>query len=438
MSQISLLELSKLIRVTLEQHLEQTYWVIAEIGELRQHQRGHCYLELIEKQHNVLVTKQRATIWSSAFRSISYNFEQVTGQSLAPGLKVLCLVQVQYHELYGLSLNIKEVDPNYTLGERARMRAEIVQRLMTEGLYDLNRRHELTVAPQRIAVISSPTAAGWGDFLHQLLMNPYRFRFDVELFPASMQGDAAHNSICHALALIASAENEFDAVVIIRGGGARIDLDCFDHYELAVSIANYHLPILTGIGHDRDETIADLVAHTSLKTPTAVAEYLISGLRSYEEQLDSLADAIFAFALDYQSRQKQYLDQLQQKLQISSKTLLNVQQKHLVQLGSSLGSNSRSRIKFGGERLRNLERILYSTTDKALCQESSKLEQLALSLHLQDPARLMKKGYTLTYLEGIPLHKAGKPMHGQLLITHAFDKIITSKIEATTNDMSES
>lgn len=428
---ISLFDLSKLIRQTLERQLEETYWVMAEIGELRLHQRGHCYLELVEKQADVLVTKQRATIWSSAYRGISQNFESVTGQYLAPGLKILCQVQVQYHELYGLSLNIREIDPNYTLGERARKRAEIIQRLISEGMYELNRQHVLNQVPQRIAVISSPTAAGWGDFLHQLLHNSWRYRFEPVLFKATMQGDAAHESICQALASIAASAQPFDAVVIIRGGGARIDLDCFDHYELARSIAKFHLPVLTGIGHDRDETIADLVAHTRLKTPTAVAEFLIATMRAYEEQLERLANTIFAYAEDYLIDQQHGLNQIEHSLQVSARNLLAAQSIQLANLGSSLGSNSKHRIKWSHERLKNLQRILISASDKALCRESASLDQLALSLQLQDPARLMKKGYTITYLDGKPLHKAQQPKKGQLLITHASNQIITSKIENT-------
>ncbi|AHM58944.1 exodeoxyribonuclease VII large subunit [Flammeovirgaceae bacterium 311] len=432
MSHISLLDLSKLIRRTLERQLEQNYWVVAEIGELRQHQRGHCYLELIEKQNDILVTKQRATIWSSSYRTIKHNFEEVTGQSLAPGLKVLCQVQVQYHELYGLSLNIQEIDPNYTMGERARMRAEIIQRLIGEGLYDMNRRHELSQVPQRIAVISSPTAAGWGDFLHQLLMNPYRFRFEVDLYKATMQGDSARESICSALEQITQAAKPYDAVVIIRGGGARIDLDCFDHYELAISIAKFPLPILTGIGHDRDETIADLVAHTRLKTPTAVAEFLINNLRSYEAQLDELSNTVFAYAGNYLNQQQQWVNQLQSKLQTGARSLLGSQQKQLQQMAGSIGANTRHRIRFGREQLKSMERILYSSVDKAMCSESATLDQLEITLRLQDPQRLLKRGYTISYLEGIPLHKANAPKPGQLLITHTQNNIITSKVEDTT------
>jgi exodeoxyribonuclease VII large subunit len=437
MSPISLLELSQCIRYTLERHLEQTYWVTAEIGELRQHHKGHCYLELIDKKGNELTTKQRATIWSYSFRTISQHFEQVTGQPLGPGLKILCQVQVQYHELYGLSLNILKVDPNYTMGERARRRAQIVQQLIAEGLYDLNRRHQLPLVPQRIAVISSPTAAGWGDFVDQLIRNPYRFRFEVVLFQASMQGEGAGDSICLALEKIAGAATPFDAVVLIRGGGARIDLDCFDEYELAVSLAQFQLPILTGIGHERDETIADLVAHTRLKTPTAVAEFLIGGLRAYEEQLDSLASRLFGYADHYLQRQEHALKKMQQQLQTGSKNLLGAQLKHLKQLGSSLGTNTRYRLRFDNERLRNLQKVLYSASDRALCQEASRLDQLAITLHLQDPKRLLRRGYTISYLEGEPLHKAAQPRAGQLLITHTNTSIVTSRIENTTTDPSE-
>ncbi|MBW3546384.1 MAG: exodeoxyribonuclease VII large subunit, partial [Bacteroidetes bacterium] len=407
MSHISLLDLSKLIRHTLEQQLESTYWVVAEIGELRLHQRGHCYLELIEKQNDVLVTKQRATIWSTAYKSISYNFEQVTGQHLAPGINILCQVQVQYHELYGLSLNIREIDPNFTLGERARKRAEIVQRLLQEGLYDMNRQHELATAPQRIAVITSSTAAGWGDFLHQLLMNPFRYRFDLELFEAVMQGENAHQSICLALESVVAARLPFDAVVIIRGGGARIDLDCFDHYELAAAIARHGLPVLTGIGHDRDETIADLVAHTRLKTPTAVAEFLVNRLHAFASKAETLANNIFAYASQYNANQYQHLQQLQHKIQTATKNMLALRQQKLQQMGAQIRAHTRHRIRFGREQLYNLQRLLDKSAVNALCQESAKLNQIALTLHLQDPERLLHKGYTITYLDGKPLHKAG-------------------------------
>lgn len=434
MSHISLLDLSKLIRHTLEQQLEPTYWVVAEIGELRLHQRGHCYLELIEKQNDVLLTKQRATIWSTAYKSISYNFQQTTGQHLTPGINILCQVQVQYHELYGLSLNIREIDPNFTLGERARKRAEIVQRLLQEGLYDLNRQHELAPAPQRIAVITSSTAAGWGDFLHQLLVNPFRYRFELELFEAVMQGDQSHQSICQALEAVAAASQPFDAVVIIRGGGARIDLDSFDHYELAAAIARHPMPVLTGIGHDRDETIADLVAHTRLKTPTAVAEFLVNRLHAFASRVDSLADTIFAYASQYSTNQRQLLEQLQHKMQTATKSMLSSRQQKLQQLGAQIQGNTRHRVRFGREQLLGLQRLLDKTADHALCQEAAKLNQIALTLHLQDPERLLRKGYTITYLEGKPLHKAGQPRKGQLLVTHALDQIITSKIEDTTQD----
>ena len=265
MEALSLLELNALVRRSLEQCLPDEYWVQAELSDVRTNSTGHCYLEFIQKdpRSNGLVAKARGTIWSNVYRLLKPYFEEATGQAFVSGIKVLVQVTVSFHELYGYSLTVQDIDPTYTLGDMAPL-------------------------PQRIAVISSPTAAGYGDFCHQLKNNPRNFFFYTELFPALMQGDRVEESVLAALDLILSRQNDFDAVVIIRGGGATSDLSGFDTYLLAAACAQFPLPIITGIGHERDDTVLDSVAHTRVKTPTAAAEYLINCMDLAADELEVL------------------------------------------------------------------------------------------------------------------------------------------------------
>ncbi len=274
---LSLCELLGSVKMTLKNHLTPSFWVIAEISELKVNYSGHCYLELIEKDSGgeSIKAKVRATIWSSAYRMIQAYFESATRSKLAAGMKVMVKASVEFHELYGLSLNITDIEPSYTVGEMALKKQEIINRLIAEGVFGMNKSLSLPDLPRRIAVVSSKTAAGFGDFMDQLLKNDFGYKFYVKLFPAAMQGAEAEQSIIAALDAVFEAESQFDLVVIIRGGGSQSDLNCFNSYWLACHICQFPLPILTGIGHEQDETIADLVANTRLKTPTAVAEFLI-------------------------------------------------------------------------------------------------------------------------------------------------------------------
>ena len=265
-------------------------WVKAEISEMTVNRSGHCYLDLIETEPgtDTVIARCRATIWSYTFRMLKPYFETTSGQAFSEGLKVLLQAKVEYHEVFGFSLNIRDIDPVYTLGDLARQRREIIRKLQDDGVFEMNKELELPVVTQRIAIISSPTAAGLQDFLDQLHNNLHQFVFYTKLFPAVMQGNEAPRSIMNALDLIFEYEEMFDAVVIIRGGGAQIDLACFDQYELAFNVAQFPLPVITGIGHDKDDTVIDMVAHTRMKTPTAVAEFLISGALQFSQQLNEL------------------------------------------------------------------------------------------------------------------------------------------------------
>ncbi len=415
MDQLRLFELNRLIRDTLDKNLQPAYWVIAEIGEMREAQNGHCYLDLVEKSDDKVIAKIRANIWAYSYRAIASRFESITGESLRSGINVLCQVTVTFHELYGISLNIKDIDASFTLGERARRRQEIIERLKQDGVFEMNKSQVLPLVPQRVAVISSPTAAGYGDFMDQLSHNAFGYRFHTHLYKSTMQGDSAVSSIISSLHQINDVIESYDLVVIIRGGGSQIDLDCFDQYELAAHVAQFPIPVITGIGHDRDETILDLVAHTRVKTPTAAAEFLVSGIRSFEERLLTTYSSIS-------------------------------------QLANNRVSMEIQRLRTSGHRLENLARqriaSAYRESDKvkaglrhaALKRMANEKERLALarkSLSLLDPDRILRRGYTITRLNGKAIGTA-IPAQGDQLETITSEGQINSTVtEAMRNDERE-
>ena len=288
---LTLFDLNALVRRSLEQCLPDEYWIQAELSDVRSNSTGHCYLEFIQKdsRSNNLIAKARGMIWGNIFRLLKPYFEEATGQMFGSGIKVLVKVTVQFHELYGYSLTVLDIDPTYTLGDMARRRREILQQLEEEGVLTLNKELEMPLLPQRIAVISSATAAGYGDFCHQLQHNSRGFFFYTELFPAMMQGNQVEESVLSALDRVNARLGDFDVVVIIRGGGATSDLSGFDTYLLAAACAQFPLPIITGIGHERDDTVLDSVAHTRVKTPTAAAELLINRMDEATDQLEYLS-----------------------------------------------------------------------------------------------------------------------------------------------------
>jgi len=280
MDHLSLLELNKLIQDTLKNNLEPSYWIVAEIGELKVNQKGHCYLELLQNEESKVIARVRATIWSNTYRNLSTWFQGITGQPLAEGMKILANIKISFHELYGFSLNIQDIDASYTIGEKEKIRQEVINQLVNDGVFEMNKELTLPLVPQKVAVISSPTAAGYGDFMQHIDENPYAYRVNTKLYEAIMQGSEAPASIIQALHNV-NEIGVYDLVVLIRGGGSQLDLACFDNYELCSHLAQFPLPVLTGIGHERDDTIADMVAHTKLKTPTAVAEFILQGLAAF-------------------------------------------------------------------------------------------------------------------------------------------------------------
>jgi len=400
MSHLSLFQLNALIKKTLEQNMDATHWVVAEIGEMRLNQKGHCYMELVEKEGNFVSAKIKANIWSYTYRNLSGWFETITKTPLQPGMKILFNVAVQFHEVFGMSLNVKDIDPNFTLGERARKRQEVIQRLKDDGIYEMNKMLLLPEVPQKIAIISAASAAGYGDFISHLKDNSRKLVFETQLFPALMQGEQASSSIINALLEIHNVTNQFDLVALIRGGGAQSDLDCFDEFELTSYIAQFPIPIITGIGHERDETITDLVAHTKMKTPTDVADFLINRLELID---DTLNESIFRI---HQSGQKQLSDEKVELTHKISEMKISVF-KNLQQARTTLERKTEVIRYKANESLKsnkkNISDLSAKLKDKSLLNltlNEQRLSNFKKQFDLLEPTSILKRGYSISRING--------------------------------------
>lgn len=384
MKQYSLSELCQNIEEVLAEEFASTYWVRAEVASLSV--RGHCYMELVEKASTKnIAAKVRATCWQQMYGILSPYFEAETGQKLSVGMQVLLEVEVSFHAVYGLSLNIVGIDPTFTLGDMARQRQETIQRLKDDGVMDMQSSLEISSLPRRIAVISSADAAGYGDFCHQLENNSGGFQFRTQLFAAIMQGEQSAKSIIQSLQQIADEIDKWDIVVIVRGGGASTDLRNFDDYELASHCAQFPLPIIAGVGHTRDISIVDMVVHSSVKTPTAAAEWLINAM---QQQADRIAE-------------------LYTRLQRAIQHTIN--QQHI--------------------RIEQLQQALQFTSKKHLYQLRSQLEMWQKTIELHSPERIYRMGYSLTTVDGKVVKSIHDVKAGQQLQTHTADGTITSVVE---------
>ena len=409
MDSLSLLELNSLVRRSLEQCLPDEYWIQAELSDVRSNTTGHCYLEFVQKdpRSNNLVAKARGMIWNNIYRLLKPYFEESTGQLFTSGIKVLVKVTVQFHELYGYSLTVLDIDPAYTLGDMARRRREILLQLEEEGVLTLNKELEMPVLPQRVAVISSATAAGYGDFCHQLQHNPGGFYFYTELFPALMQGNQVEESVLVALDRINARINEFDVVVIIRGGGATSDLSGFDTYLLAAACAQFPLPIITGIGHERDDTVLDSVAHTRVKTPTAAAELLI-------HQVTEVAE---------------HLEELSVRLQQGAYMLLEQEQRRLEALQIRIPNLVHRKLEDARFSLLAAKKDLSQVAKALLARQSHRLALLQQRIADASPDELLSRGYSITIKDGKAVTDASSLKPGDRLTTRLLKGEVQSVVE---------
>lgn len=403
---LSLYELNRLIKAGLQDAFPETCWVSAEIAECKRNYSGHCYLDLIEKKENSdqLKAKTRAVIWADAYFPLSLRFEEMTGTPLGVGQKILAQVEVNYHELFGLSLNIVDIDPSYTFGDWMLRRQEIVRHLEADGVIDMNRELEWPALPQRIAVISSEQAAGYGDFMNQLESNG--FAFYVKLFPAVVQGNGAEESILSALDRVAARLDDFDVLVLIRGGGAATDLSCFDSYALCSALAQFPIPVLTGLGHQRDQSVADRVACVSVKTPTAAAEFLS----------------------DSMSRQSELLGSQAVRLKESVSRLLMAGAANLEQSARRLDISSRSILQRAEMQLESLHIRLKSQTKQSLAAACHRLELTAKEIDSYSPRKQLERGFSITTSAGRLVKSVSDLKAGDELETRLKDGTVKSTI----------
>jgi exodeoxyribonuclease VII large subunit len=450
---ISLTELQLLIRDSLYLSLPGFYWVVAEISEIKENYAGHCYLELIEKDPDEINIRARirAVIWSSRYGFIKSFFENFTGETLHSGIKILMKVRIEYHEIYGLSLVITDVDPSYTVGELAVKRQQILKRLEEEGVISMNKELDFPFVPQRIAVISSKNAAGYTDFIKHLANNPYGFRFLTRLFETPLQGTETEQGVIRALDRIAENGPTYDVVAIIRGGGSQTDLSWFDNYNIAFHITQFPLPVITGIGHDKDMSVTDIVACKSLKTPTAVADFLIEKMMNADEHIAELSTGIVEISRQIIERNRQRLENCRIQLIPLARILISELKEQLsgviidvintgkgfVLKAGMLPLSQKTRMATAARSLLASNVSIIAARKDSLVTKSGlltenikkKIETVESTLKILDPQNVLKRGYTITSLNGRILKSSKEVKTDDLINTRFIDGSVESRIE---------
>jgi len=411
-SKISLTELLGLVRDKIYEALPDAFWVIAEIAEMKVQTAGHCYLELTgsDTPGGRVTGRARATIWASKYRSLSTFFNASTGIPLRAGITILFRATVEYHELYGLSLNISDIDPSYTAGDMALRREAVIRRLTAEGVISMNAGLHLVPYPRNIAVVSSSKAAGYQDFINHLMANPYGYIFKTTLFEAVMQGEETEASVTGALDMVAGEAGKYDAVAIIRGGGSTTDLSWFDSYAIAFHVTQFPLPVLTGIGHEKDQSVTDLAAWKALRTPTAVAGFLVERTLECENRIIGMAGELASAVTEALEAAGEQISSLQNRITSTARLIVRV--------------NS-DRLGYHAETLRRSSGIV-------LQKAADITGRLEGSLRHLDPAAVLKRGYTLTSRNGLIIRSAGNLEPGDIITTHFEKDTATSTVQQIT------
>ena len=416
---LSLYELNSLVRDVISMSLPDSYWVEAELSEAREGYGGHCYMELIEKDDhsNTPIAKAHASCWRNRWMLLKPQFERVTGQRIHAGMKVLLKVHAQFHENYGFSWIVDDIDPTYTMGDMARKRMEIIQTLKEEGVFDLQKELKLPMFCQRIAVISSATAAGYGDFCNQLADNGYGLQFTTALFAATMQGEGVEQSVISALNRINEEWENWDCVVIIRGGGATSDLSGFDTLALAENVANFPLPIITGIGHERDESVLDMISFQRVKTPTAAAAFLVDHLTEVYARIEDAQEAIVNYVKRRLQVERMKFERLSTQIPALFSLVKVRQSNRLDQLLNRLKVKAERIPADGLHRLEMLEARLKEPVARKLERELHRIDMLSQRAIAQDPERLLSRGYSITLKDGKSIKDASQLKAGDEIET---------------------
>ncbi len=434
MAALTLYELNSMVRDVVELGMPGSYWVEAELSEVRE-RSGHCYMELVQKDltGNSTVARASARCWRSTWASVRPGFEQVTGEHFRAGLKVLLQVHAQFHENFGFSWIVTDIDPAYTLGDMARRRQEIIRILKEEGVFDLNKELCLSLFASRIAVVSSESAAGYGDFCNQLDTNAYGFAFSVRLFPAVMQGERTEGSIISALDAINSEADDFDCVVIIRGGGAVSDLSAFDSLALAENVANFPLPVITGIGHERDESVLDMVANKRVKTPTAAAALLIENLKHTYDRIVQAQERISVSVSRRMDYERVRLERVSGRIPVLFSLVKTRQQARIDSLFARVGAAAGRIVAEERLRLDRLSVALAPAVRQRLSAENHRLELLGQRISAVDPAILLRRGYSITLHNGRAVYSPGQLSDGDVIETRLAEGNVRSVVKNKDN-----
>ncbi|MBM6673017.1 exodeoxyribonuclease VII large subunit [Marseilla massiliensis] len=434
MAALTLYELNSMVRDVVELGMPGSYWVEAELSEVRE-RSGHCYMELVQKDltGNSTVARASARCWRSTWASVRPGFEQVTGEHFRAGLKVLLQVHAQFHENFGFSWIVTDIDPAYTLGDMARRRQEIIRILKEEGVFDLNKELCLSLFASRIAVVSSESAAGYGDFCNQLDTNAYGFAFSVRLFPAVMQGERTEGSIISALDAINSEADDFDCVVIIRGGGAVSDLSAFDSLALAENVANFPLPVITGIGHERDESVLDMVANKRVKTPTAAAALLIENLKHTYDRIVQAQERISVSVSRRMDYERVRLERVSGRIPVLFSLVKTRQQARIDSFFARVGAAAGRIVAEERLRLDRLSVALAPAVRQRLSAENHRLELLGQRISAVDPAILLRRGYSITLHNGRAVYSPGQLSDGDVIETRLAEGNVRSVVRNKDN-----
>ena len=449
---LSLTELQLIIKDSLYLALPDMYWITAEVSEIKENYAGHCYLELIEKHPNEKNVRARAKaiIWSNRYRFLRSLFENMTGEPIRAGMKVLVRIKIEYHELYGLSLVISDIDPSFTIGEMAMKRQMIIRKLEEDGVFMMNKELEFPFVPQRIAVISSKSAAGYSDFIRHLKDNSYGYAFYTALFETIMQGTETEQSVISALDRIAAKSEIFDVVAILRGGGSQSDLSWFDSYNIAYHVTQFPIPVITGIGHEKDMSVTDMVAFQSLKTPTAVADHLISCVADAENQLNEMSSDIAentrliiekyrdineSFKLKLIPVVRLMISNQKEKLSNRIIEIINFGKEYIARAGLSPATQSSKLVSATGSYIRSKKTTIDRNRTDLVSHTLNSIENLKIrtaglenSLNILNPENVLKRGYTITTKKGMIISSAGLAEVDDIIDTRFIDGTVKSKV----------
>lgn len=427
---ISLVEFNRRIGGLLHDASVQRCWVVAETSDVRL-SGGHCYLELVQKdaQTGQTLARMRGIVWASVYARLRCEFERATGQPFASGMNVMVEVSANFHEQYGLSVVITGINPTYTLGDMARQRLEILNRLRSEGIIDMNKQLPWADVAQRVAVISAAGAAGYGDFMNQLHNNPSGIKFYTCLFPAVMQGQSTVTSVIAALERINDYADLFDCVVIIRGGGSTSDLNSFDNYDLAANVAQFPLPVICGIGHDRDNTVVDSVASVRVKTPTAAAEWLLDRAQSALDHVNALTDMVVDSATQMLSGARQQLAYFTSGIPLMADNIVVRHRARLQQIAAAIPVVAARRIDGAGKDLAFASQRVAMAARQCVANVRQRVTGLEKQVELLSPDRVLRRGYSLTLRDGHVVTSASSLRAGDSLVTRFADGERTSVVE---------